>query len=282
LDNLKVEKIQSGTMTSRAVPVILVHGWNSHPGAWNQLVARLNAAGIPSARFDHTGMGGEHLEVIAQALGKFLQAWRAESGYSGPVDMVCHSVGTCIARYLLEVEDGTAKKIRIRQLIGIGPPNTGSALAEMFVDPVRGPVIINQLTGLFVPPGFDPGADAIVQDVRPASPFMGKLRAAGIRPDITYRIIVTANPAGNPEFFPLFQGKTWERAGTGSFHQTLEGDGIVAHTESELPGVSLDILPAGSDHEVHLPPASQYCHINLTKNPQVNDRILQYLSSPDR
>lgn len=262
------------------VPVILVHGWNSHPGAWNQLVSRLDTAGIPSARFDHAMMRDADLETIARALGTFLTRWRDNTGYPGPVDIVSHSVGTCITRFLLEVYDGERKEERVRQLIALGPPNTGSALAELFVDPVYGPAIINRLTGIFVPKGFDPAADPIVQDVRPKSLFMERLRTAGIRPDIVYRIIVTANPLGDPAFFPLFEGKTWEITGTREFNQTLSGDGIVAHAESVLPGVSLDILTAGPAGDSDLPPASQYCHINLTKNPQVTDQILHYLTGP--
>jgi len=265
-------------MKPEPVPVILVHGWNSHPGAWNQLASRLGAAGIPYARFDHTGMNGRNLEEIAGALGRFLAAWREENGRNGPVDMVCHSVGTCIARYLLEVCDKKTRRAGVRQLIGLGPPNNGSALAELFVHPVHGPAIINRLTGIFVPAGFDPAADAVVQDVRPESPFMEKLRTAGIRPDIMYRIIVTANPEGMQEFFPLFGGKTWEMTGGSEFRQTLEGDGIVAHAESLLPGISLDVIPATRERGDHLPPANLYCHISLTKNPLINDRIMHYLT----
>ncbi len=258
--------------------MILVHGWNSHPGAWKQLVACLDEAGIPSARFDHTGMGGRNLEEIAVALGRFLSSWREENRHYGQIDIVCHSVGTCIARYLLEVCDGKARHEKVQQLIGLGPPNNGSALAELFVHPLHGPAVINLLTGTFVPAGFDPVADAIVQDVRPKSPFMEKLRAAGNRPDITYRIIVTANPEGTQEFFPLFGGKTWEMGGAGEFRQTLEGDGIVAHTESRLPGISLDVIAANHETADNLPPANLYCHISLTKNPKINDRIMHYLT----
>jgi triacylglycerol lipase len=267
-------------MNPDPVPVLLVHGWNSHPGAWKQLCSRLDGAGIPYARFDHTGMCTATLGEIAATLGRFLTRWRNETGHYGEIDIVTHSVGTCITRYYLEVCDGENKQERVRQLIGLGPPNTGSALAELFVDPVHGPAIINRLTGIFVPAGFDPAADAIVQDVRPASRFMEELRNAGVRPDITYRIIVTANPEGVPEFFPLFGGKTWEMTGTQNYRQTLDGDGIVAHAESVLPGISLDVITASPDTEGNLPPMNQYCHINLTKNPQVINRILHFLTEP--
>jgi len=259
-------------------PVILVHGWNSHPGIWKKLVVRLEEAGIPCNKFDHTGMQGSALPEIAASLHAYLFDVRDESGWSGPVDIVCHSIGTCIVRYLLEVVDGRERKQAVRQLIGLGPPNKGSALAELFNDPHRGEEIINRLTGVFVPRGYDPAADRLVQDVRPGSPVIHNLRSAGLRSDITYRIIVTANPEDVPGFFPLFKGKTWEMAEGGRYRATLEGDGIVAHQESVLPGISLDVLSASLEGEDHLPAPSQYCHINLPRNPLVIDRIMQYLT----
>lgn len=226
-------------------------------------------------------MDGANISEMAAALGVFCDEMRYESGYLGPIDIVCHSVGTCIARYLLEVIDGPAQHQKVRQLIGLGPPNNGSALAELFHDPLMGGEIINRLTGVFVPPGFDPTADMIVQDVRPTSPAMKVLRLAGIRSDITYRIIVTANPCGRSDFFPLFGGKTWDLPRDGGWHETWDGDGIVSHTESLLPGISLDILPLGQDDSSLLPSPDQYCHINLPKNPLVIERIMQYLIHPD-
>jgi triacylglycerol lipase len=267
-------------MSEGQCPVILVHGWNSHPGIWNRLVSRLSDASLTAWKFDHSGMDNTDIAERAAALNTYIRAMRDESGYAGPVDIVCHSVGTCITRYLLEVMDGTVKKENVRQIIGLGPPNNGSVLAELFHDPFKGPDIINRLTGVFVPQGFDPARDLIVQDVRPQSPAMQKLREAGTRNDITYRIIVTANPDGMPDFFPLFEGKTWGLSSDGGWQETWEGDGIVSHRESRLPGISLDILPLGLDDAAHLPRPDQYCHINLPKNPVVIDRIMHYLTTP--
>src|SRR5512138_1860875 len=115
-------------MSGDPVPVILVHGWNSHPGIWNRLIARLDAGRIPYSRFSHVAMARQPLAVIAGALGDHLRAYREENRYRGPVDIVSHSVGTCITRYYLEVMDRGARRELVRQLIGIGPPNNGSAL----------------------------------------------------------------------------------------------------------------------------------------------------------
>ncbi|MFY9800425.1 MAG: acetyltransferase [Methanoregula sp.] len=266
-------------MSGDRCPVILVHGWNSYPGVWKRLVVHLETAKIPYRKFDHTRMKDSALPAISESFHDYLQEVRDENGWHGPVDIVCHSLGTCIARYLLEVIDGAEQKQAVRQLIGLGPPNNGSALAELFNDPEHAEGIINRLTGVFVPHGYDPAADRIVQDVRPRSPVMHSLRTAGLRPDITYRIIVTGNPGDVPGFFPWFRGKTWEMDDDGRYRATLKGDGVVAHRESELPGISLEVLSASPDGEDHLPAPDQYCHINLPRNPVVIERIMHYLTS---
>jgi triacylglycerol lipase len=280
--NFLLPASNSSVMNGSQYPVFLVHGWNSHPGIWKNLVVFLDSAGIPYGKFDHSAMRGSTLPEISAALLNYLNTVRAERGWSGPVDIVSHSMGTCIVRYLLEVTDGADRSQKVRQLIGLGPPNNGSALAELFHDPEHGETIINKLTGVFVPRGFDPASDRIVQDVRPGSVVMRRLRTAGLRSDITYRIIVTGNPEDGNGFFPWFDGKTWERGDDGRYRATLNGDGVVTHRESILPGISLDILLAPGDRVDHLPAPDQYCHINLPKNPVVIKRVMQYLSGTAR
>jgi pimeloyl-ACP methyl ester carboxylesterase len=266
--------------SSGRIPVILVHGWNSHPGIWNRLTPLLNKASVPAWIFDHTGLADKTIPEIAAAIGNFAKEKREETGYDGKIDIVCHSVGTCIARYYLEVLDGERYSANVRQLIGLGPPNNGSAMAELFFDPVRGGEIINMLTGVFVPQGYDPAADRIVHDVRPGSEVMQRLRTAGIRQDVTYHIIVTGNPGQDSDFFPLFKGATWECDRQGRYRMTYDGDGLVTHQESALPGITLDIIPAGTDNGDDMPPAGQYCHIHLPRNPVVMERVIGYLTVP--
>lgn len=262
-------------MNDGQYPVILVHGWNSHPGVWKKLIIHLESAKIQYHRFDHSAMTGYPLPRISGYLLDYLRKIREETGWSGPVDIVCHSIGTCIARYLLEVIDGTGRDQAVRQLIGLGPPNNGSALAELFNDPVRGEEIINRLSGVFIPDGFDPAADRIIQDVRPKSRIMLALRSAGLRHDIIYRIIVTTNPGDIPGFFPWFGGRTWEMTDDGIYRPTLDGDGVVAYHESILPGISLDVIPASRGEDQ--PSPDQYCHLYQPRNPFVIDLVMRYL-----
>ena len=262
-------------MSARTVPVVLVHGWKSHPGIWNRLLPRLRETGIPAWVFDYTALDGATMEEIAGALGEFIDERRTEEGYTGSIDIVCHSIGSCVTRCLLEVTDGRARHEQVRQLIAIGPPNNGSSLAELFCTPVIGPEITGRLTGTFVPRDFNPAADAIVQACRPGSATMAALRAAGIRPDISYRILCAENFTRTSSFFPCLEGKTFELQPDGRWEMTFAGDGIVPHTDSVLPGATLDVLPAYPTRPGEDP--GQYCHLQLPRAPEVVDRVMGYL-----
>jgi pimeloyl-ACP methyl ester carboxylesterase len=264
-------------VTDQSRPVVLVHGWKSHPGIWDRLVEGLDNRSICSWTFDHSRIRGAGVESLATLLQEFIWDQRAETGYFGPVDMVCHSMGTGIARYLLEVLDKDARREKVRLLIGLGPPNNGSSLAELFFDPVHSPRILQSLGGIFVPRRFNPADDIIVRQFRPGSDTMAALHAAGIRDDIRYRFILTGNCNADPEFFSPFHGKTWVKTGNG-WETTYAGDGIVPHADSWLQGAGFDIFP--------LDPASLsqspdlYCHLHLPKNPEVIERLHEYLSDP--
>jgi len=265
-------------MFAGEVPVVLVHGWKSHPGIWRRLIESLDAVSIEYCTFDHTPLYDQPLERVALRLRDYVAEQRRERGYDGPLDMVCHSMGGGIARYMLEVLDGESRDEEIRQLIAIGPPNNGSSMAELFNDPQYGPWICRSLEGLFVPHGYDPSRDPIVQDFRPASGPMRLLRDAGVRRDIDYRIILGGNLTGTPDLFPIFEGRTWNITADGAWETTFAGDGIVSHADSCLEGAGLDILP-GDPALLDAAPA-RYCHIQLPNNRECIERILAYLRDP--
>lgn len=266
-------------MISESIPVVLVHGWKSHPGIWGQLTKVLEQRSIPIWIFDHSMMKGEGVQTIAHSLMQFLREMRADTGYSGPVDMVCHSMGTGIARYLLEVLDGESRLESVRLLVGLGPPNNGSSLAEIFFDPEFGPRVIGVLGGVFVPRRFNPREDIIVNQFRPGSEIMQALMSAGLREDIMYRVILTENRDAIPDFFPPFRGKTVTYA-DGTWTGTYAGDGIVPHHDSWLPNAGYDILPKDPFSLMEHSP-DLYCHLHLPRNPEVIRKILDYICDPD-
>ena len=89
-------------MSGDQYPVILVHGWNSHPGISKKLVVRLEAAGILYGKFDHSGMKDLILPEISTALLDYMLAAREKSGWSGPVDIVSHSMGSASCAIFLK------------------------------------------------------------------------------------------------------------------------------------------------------------------------------------
>ena len=245
-------------------PVVLVHGWNSHPGVWNRLVPRLEEQGFPVWNFAHDKCVNLAPDEIAYLLQDYIRDRRAATDYRGEIDLVCHSMGGSIARYLIEVIDGRERTEHVRQLIGLGPPNNGSALAEIFFDPEMGPGVIKRLTGSFVPPGFKPDEDRIVREFRFGSRTISRLQQAGTRDDIAYRMILSGNRQLRPEFFPPFEGRTWEYDPEEGWRKTCDGDGIVPHRDSWLPGAERRD-PAGRSHAFAVAPGSLLPHLLATE-----------------
>jgi len=258
-------------------PVVLVHGWKSHPGIWNRLAPRLAESAIPVWNFDHVHLDNQPLEQSSHGLWQCIRQMRREYSYDGSIDIVCHSMGTCIARFLFEVLDGETRCEKVRHLIGIGPPNNGSAMAELFNHPRHGPEVIRKLTGIFVPEGYVPGEDVIVQEFRPGSRTMKRLAGAGPRPDISYHIILATNPDENPDLFPPFSGQTPELMPDGSWRLTWSGDGIVTHSDSLMPCAEVVMLPMDPGNFRAHP--DHYSHIKLPRNEEVVGEVLRLLKT---
>jgi hypothetical protein len=216
---------------------------------------------------------------ISDKLRQYILKMQTETGYFGNIDIICHSMGTCIVRYMLEVLDGKSKEVKVRQIIALGPPNKGSSMAELFNDPIYGSEIITRLSGLFVPKTYDPKKDKIVQEIRPGSKTISEIEKAGIREDILYRLLLAMNETNSPNFFPCFEGKTWELLGNNEWIQTFEGDGIIPYSDSYLPGAGYDVFPVDKEHFKEN--SNEYCHILLPQNSEIIKRILQYLCNPD-
>ena len=262
-------------MTFERHPVVLVHGWKSGPEIWKDLAKKLDEESVPYWNFSFTGMENSDSVSIALELRNYIRNTRKRVGYYDYIDIVCHSTGSFIVRYLLEVIDGVKREEKVRLFIGIGPASNGSSMAELFNDPVHGPGILRNLEGLFVPKRYEPEKDLIVQGLRPGSPENTEIRASGVREDIKYRVIVSSNEECCPVFFPPFNGRTWIFRDDGSWDMTFLGDGVVAHVDSFIPGAGADVIP--KDKEKFSSAPFRYCHIMLPKNSEVIGRVTEYL-----
>jgi len=263
-------------MNKSVYPVLLIHGWNSHPGIWKRMITELQAAGIPAWNFSYADNPDPHPVTVAEDLHTFIADMRRKNQYHGEIDIITHSMGTHITRYLLEVSDGKERAEKVRQFIGIGPPNNGSSMAELFCDPVYGEEMIRQLEGIFVPPGYDPEDDSLVQEVRPGSLTMATLTSAGLRDDIRYRCILSRNITRTESFFPILGGRTWVFGRDGSWDTTWDGDGVIPHSDSIMPGIQPEIIPMDTSLFLHCP--HQFCHGNLPKNPEVIHSAILHLT----
>lgn len=97
-------------------PVVLVHGLFGSATNFPTLRQRLERNGI--ARFTSFTYGPRiDYQVLAPQLGAFIEAVCERSG-SAQVDVVGHSLGGLIARWLIEHGDGA----RIRRLVSLGSP----------------------------------------------------------------------------------------------------------------------------------------------------------------
>lgn len=261
-----------------SIPLVLVHGWKSHPGIWRRLIERVN---IPTEKiwlFDYSDLHELTISQIAHQLKSFLHEKRKVTGYTGPVDIICHSMGGYVTRYYVEVIDGGKREENVRQLIEIGVPNQGSSMAEIFNDPEYGPHVIHILSGEFVPKRYQPEKDVNVQGLRIKSRETFQLRKAGIRPDIRYRNILSANRTGDPAFFPSFEGRTWVLGHDETWRKTWLGDGVIPHYDSYLPGTEFDLIPCNPEKMLDEP--YRYCHILLPKNSEVIRLVIRYMENP--
>jgi pimeloyl-ACP methyl ester carboxylesterase len=97
-------------------PVVLVHGLLGDPTNFNGLRSFLTDRGIGNfASFSYRPR--IDYQNLAPLLGETIEAVCRESG-TPSVDVVGHSLGGLIARYLIELGDGT----RVRRLVTLGSP----------------------------------------------------------------------------------------------------------------------------------------------------------------
>lgn len=116
------------------VPIVLVHGYLCNAGIWYSL---LQALGRTTRRPIYTVNFNHHLlHSSIESYGHELElviAKACRDNYAKEVDIVAHSMGGLVARYVTKqlngLESGTS---RVRRLITLGSPHHGTRLAHPF------------------------------------------------------------------------------------------------------------------------------------------------------
>jgi len=147
---------------SRAVPVLLVHGYGCNSGYWGYLMPRLERNRISHASIDLEPVGGP-IDGYVPALQRAVEELCAATG-APQVAIVAHSMGGLVARAWMRAH-GSA---RVARLITLGTPHHGTSLAN-----------------------FGPGANA-AQMRRRGGAANDWLRALGASEDAARRALITS------------------------------------------------------------------------------------------
>jgi pimeloyl-ACP methyl ester carboxylesterase len=279
--------LQTSFSLTATVPVVLVPGWRYDPHVWDNLIAVLDSHGVPHSQV-WLEDGGRHpngslspdlyVGKLEAALDNYVK-----SGYTGKVDIVCHSMGAMVTRLAMERDkdgSGVLYGNRIRQWIGIAPVNQGAAIADWSSDFSFG--LLAAVVGL----GYqDVSGDGAITAMQTFSPTVGTLMKLPRVPGVVYRVIAGYNPCLNDndtacqnqlssEFHNrwLKIGKTEARLvdqnqKVHSHAWTHYGDGVVALAQSELSGAtSTDCF-------------SNLGHVGLPRDPGVIALVLTYLTN---
>lgn len=198
------------------IPVVLVHGWNGDPSAWTALERKLDDAGIPYWTFNYSAYNTDDPRPTATNLSKFIQLKRDETGYTGKIDIVCHSMGALVSRWYIEKLGGQE---HVRQWIGIGPVNHGSnfadgldlpnakAFLEVCTDYLNA---YNEWAELKGYPQSERTAQQLtagVTQLRTNSETVTNLSNDVSSHNIKYHVLVGKNLKENPDFFLLWSTK---------------------------------------------------------------------------
>ena len=111
------------------IPVVFVHGFWSGPETFEKLNKALKDESIDTwDTFDYNTFFDPRDNAVH--LQRYIAEKRDETGYSGPIDIIAHSMGGVVSRwYMEEVEPKNAKNVR--QWIGIAPATGGVAYVDM-------------------------------------------------------------------------------------------------------------------------------------------------------
>lgn len=242
--------------------VVILHGLGSAPEKHASLSADLERAGLRVGEFAYPG--DEPLDDSAKLLSHELKAFRREHP-NVRLRMVTLSMGGLVARRALE--DPALDPGNVVQLVMVGPPNHGSALAYVgfglqiwqFLDDPKAQSFAERFYHT-VEDGLCEASD----DLRPDSPFLKELNALPRNPAVRYSLLLGSGAALSEQTVAQLRQRVAEAEERHRLIKLLgpkidrvlsdgdelihgKGDGVVAVKRGRLEGVA-DALVLDFNH----------------------------------
>jgi len=226
--------------------LLFIHGLNSSPDTWDNMINKFS--GLTGSPYSQIWTFGYNTAMSISSNAAILKNALASYCSGKKVDIIAHSMGGLVARYLIEKSNG---KEYVNKLVTLGTPHSGSPLATLRA----------LVGGLTVLEGF-PGmlsyyfATQGLGDLKPGSSFLNQLATLS-NPPVPYYIVAAKN---NPS-------RWW--ASRNTFLLPGDDDGAVTVTSAlAVPNVI-------ASHTVTIDEA--IAHFFLHSNDEVYNKVISWL-----
>jgi pimeloyl-ACP methyl ester carboxylesterase len=187
-DSYGMHALRSFRANDPARPTIcLIHGLNSSSGGFVHMIPWLEEAGYGIVVYDYPY--NRSIPESCRAFARDWAAFRRAAGERHAWVIVAHSMGSLLARALVEADDGPFREVT--SLIMIAPVNQGSQLAKMqtVVQLMNGLRAANDKNTAQAMLHLSDGLGQAARDMLPGSPFLKELNRRPRREGLRYHIL---------------------------------------------------------------------------------------------
>lgn len=268
--------------------VVILHGLGSAPEKHASLAADLRRAGLRVGEFAYPG--DEPLEDSAKLLSGDLKRFRRERP-DVRLRMVTLSMGGLVARRALE--DPTLDPQNVVQLVMVGAPNHGSALAYCGFALQIWQFLDDPKARSFAERFYDTVEDGLCEasdDLRPDSPFLKDLNSRPRNAAVRYTLFLGSGASFSQQTVDLLRQRVKEAEERHRFLQFLgpkidrvladgdelihgKGDGVVSVERGRLEGVNDTVVLDFNHLSMGQPPET-------AGQRQLRDEIVKRLAAP--
>ncbi len=222
------------------LPVILVHGFNSNPTCWDNMIKNYEKQGITYYTFDYANGLNDPFYVSKDMFTPWFNKMYTGSIY-GKFNIVCHSMGALVTRYWLQgmtENNGNTNAKYVNKWIGIAPVISGAAIMDVWYDP-KNPKYSHITDNKFymallrVINRIIPMNSAAAKSMQTTNPLIIKLNQKALPSNVKYYVIEGYDGYEIPGI------PTVEKPSNNQpYIFTTNGDGVVANQQSTLTGVN--------------------------------------------